>query len=144
MKGKILNKKTLAIAAIAVAAVGLVVGALALFLPSCEGQKTYTGYLICQNCGFAGKCADNNADLTRHPEQYTLKCAKMPECITSGYGMAILQENGKYKYYAFDVNGSELALDNVVYSTKKADNLLVTVRGKMNEDVIEVTAIAEK
>jgi hypothetical protein len=144
MKDKIINKKPLTVAAIVLAAVAVLAGALALILSSCGGPNTYTGYLICQSCGMQGKCSANNIDLTAHPEQFTLKCAKMADCILSGYGIAIKQENGKYKYFAFDTNGSVLALDNVIYQTKRADNLLVEVKGKMENNIIIVNSVKEK
>jgi hypothetical protein len=118
--------------------------ALAIALPGCGGPKTYTGYLLCQNCGLKGTCQEDNIDLTEHPELHMLKCMKTPVCILSGFGLAILQDGGKYKFYCFDENGCELALQNIVYVTKKEDNLLVEVRGKMEGDTIAVTSIQEK
>lgn len=144
MKGKIFNKKAMTVTAIVLAAAAVIVGALTLILSSCGGPSKYTGYLICQNCGMQGKCSANNVDLTAHPEQYTLKCAKMPDCILSGYGLAIQQSDGKYKYFPFNENGSVLALDNVIYQTKRANGLLVEVKGKMDGNILLVTSVVEK
>jgi hypothetical protein len=145
VKEKLLrNKKVLSIAAIVLAAIALVAGAIALALANRGGAKAYTGYLICQNCGLKGKCEMNNVDLTAQPEKYTLKCARMTDCILSGYGIAVKQENGQYRYYPFDAAGSALALSDVVYSTKRPDNLLVEVKGKLEDGIMRIESIAEK
>lgn len=147
MKKKLLNKKALSIAAIVLAVLAVVAGAWALWPKSPaakpSGPQTMTGYLICQNCGMKGKCAANNADLTTHPEKFTLKCAKMPDCIASGYGVAVKQSSGKYKFYCFDSNGSILALDGIIFRTKRADNLLVQVNGTIKNDRIIVESVTE-
>lgn len=144
MKGKFANKKALSITAIVLAAVALVAGALALALSNPDGAKAYTGYLICQDCGLKGTCEKGSVDLTVNPEKHTLKCCKMPDCIMSGYGIAVIQANGKYKYYPFDAAGSALALNDVVYSTKRPDNLLVQVTGVLKNGVMRIESIAEK
>jgi hypothetical protein len=147
MKKKLLNKRAVAIAAIVLAVLAIVAGAWALWPAGSAnkpaGPQTLTGYLMCQNCGLKGKCEMNNADLTTHPEKYTLKCAKMPDCIASGYGVAVKQSNGKYKFYSFDSNGSILALDGIIFRTKRADNLLVQVRCTVKGDRIAVESVTE-
>jgi hypothetical protein len=127
-----------------IAVLMLLILGLSALAAGCSGQTTFTGYLVCQNCEAKGYCQENNTDLTEHPEKYTAKCARMAECITSGYGIAIQQTNGEYKYYPFDTDGSILALDNVIYNTKRTDNLLVEVTGKRSGDTILVQSIREK
>lgn len=145
MKGNPWSKrKKWAIAAIALAALAIIAGGVYLALHFCGTAEVYNGYLICQNCGMQGMCMSSKLDLTAHPEQYTLKCARMPECITSGYGIAIAQANGKYKYCPFDEKGSELALNNIIYTTKKTDNLHVEVKGTMKGNTLAVESITEK
>jgi hypothetical protein len=144
MKEKNPNRKPLAIAAMVLALVAVLAGGLALILHGCGRPQIYSGYLICQKCGMTGKCAMDNIDLTVHPEQYTLKCAKMADCIVSGYGIAVKQGDGKYRYYRFDSVGSAMALDNVIYTTKRTDNLLVEVKGTLKGDTITVSSIELK
>lgn len=144
MMKKPAKQRKLPLAAIILGAVAVVAGAVALALALAGGPGTFTGYLICQDCGLSGKCGMDNTDLATHPEKHTLKCLKKPECITSGYGIAVKRDDGKYKFYPFDAEGSKLALDNVVYSTKRTDALLVEVRGKLEGNRIMVEAIAEK
>jgi hypothetical protein len=143
MKEKFPSKKPLRLAAVIVAALAVLGGILALILSSCGGPKAYAGYLVCQKCGLAGKCAEDNINLAVNPEKHTLKCDKMAGCVVSGFGIEVKQGGG-YKYYRFDAGGSAMALDNVIYMTKKADNLLVEVRGTVKGNTIEVESIMEK
>jgi hypothetical protein len=147
MKGKVTQlKKTV------LAVVSVLMMALMITMTGCSKTPTnpaksnvdFTGYLICQNCGLKGTCDTNDIDLTTHPEKYTLKCAKMPVCVTSGYGIAAKQANGKYRFYPFDSNGSIMALDKIVYSTKKTDNLSIVVKGTLHGDMIAVQSIMEQ
>lgn len=144
MKDNFSGRRPWRLVAIVLVALAVLGGILAIVLTSCGGPQTYTGYLICQDCGLAGKCPKSNLDLTAHPEQHTLKCLKMAECIVSGYGISIKQSDGKYKYYRFDGPGSTMALDNVVYVTKRVDNLFVEVTGRLRGNTIAVVSIAEK
>jgi hypothetical protein len=136
------------LAAIVAAAVVVLGGLLAIIFTSCGGPQTFTGYLICQKCGMAGACVSANEaaplDLTVNPEKHTVRCDKMADCIVSGYGIAVKQPDGKYKYYRFDSAGSTMALDNVIYVTKKTDSLLVEVKGKLKGNTITVQSIVEK
>lgn len=136
------------LAAVVLAVAAVLGGVLAIILSSCGGPQTFTGYLICQKCGAAGACVSANAveplDLAIYPEKHTAKCNRSAESIVSGFGIAVKQADGKYRYYRFDSAGSALALDNVVYATKKADGILVEVRGKLKGNTIEVQSVAEK
>lgn len=144
MDGKYPVKKHTGWIAAVVAALIVLGGVLAIVFTSCGGPQTFAGYLVCQKCALAGKCAADNIDLSVHPEKHTAKCDRMAECIVSGFGIEVKQSDGKYKFYRFDSNGSTMALDNIVYVTKKADNLLVEVKGKLKGNTIEVESIVEK
>jgi hypothetical protein len=106
--------------------------------------QTYTGYLVDQLCGISGVDIQDSTDLTKSPEKHQLTCAMMPGCLASGFGLFIKQSDGTYRFYKFDAAGSQLAIDNVINKTKKADNFLVDVNGTMNGDTITVTTITEK
>ena len=141
LKGK---KKVVAIAAIALCALAIIAAVAMAMSGVGGGGSVYKGYLICQNCGSKGVCMAGKLDLTVHPEQYTLDCAKMPECITSGYGIAVAGADGKYEYIPFDARGSQMALNDIIYASKKPDHLLVEVRGARQGYALAVDAIAEK
>lgn len=140
-----LNKRVATFVAVALAVLAIAVGAWALWPQGAAnksaGPQTINGYLICQKCGLAGKCG--SIDLTVHPEKHTLKCMKDPDCIASGYGISVKQPNGKYKFYSFDSNGSILALDGIIFNTKRADNLMVQVIGTVKGDRINAESVKE-
>ena len=118
---------------------------LALGLVGCgDGKRTYSGYLIDQKCGAAGKCESSDANLITHPEKHTLQCLLMPDCVVSGYGIAIKQDGGNYRFVPFDSKGSALALNNIVYKTKQANGILVDVVGKMEKNRLAVESVVEK
>lgn len=107
--------------------------------------RIYTGYLVCQSCAGASQgIAADGINVLKHPEKHTVGCLRMPSCIASGYGMFIKKSNGCYTYYKFDKKGSDLAYQCIVRPTKKVDNLLVEVTGKMKNEVIIINDIAEK
>lgn len=107
-------------------------------------QQTFTGYLVDQQCGISGVDIQDGTDLTKNPEKHQLTCAMMPGCLASGFGLFIKQSDGTYKFYKFDKAGSQMAIDNVINKTKKADNFLVDVTGTMSGDTITVASITEK
>jgi hypothetical protein len=148
MKDKFPSNRPWKLTAIIAAAVVALGGIFAVIFTSCGGPKAYEGYLVCVKCGMAGKCLSSNAanaiDLTTNPEKHTLKCNKMADCIVSGFGIMIKQDDGKYRFYKFDSKGSAMALDNVIYVTKQPDNLLVVVKGTIKGDTMVITSIALK
>ena len=99
-------------------------------------RLTVTGYLVCQKCGAASHCLGDGIDLSNHPEDHRLACLLEPDCIVSGYGLMLDQDEatwsgihndaGSYIFYPFDYAGSRLALDEVDQS-KKTNDLLVEV-----------------
>lgn len=91
-----------------------------------------TGYLIDEHC-FAKKNDNPGAD--------TKNCLLMEMCIKGGYGIAVPQDDGSYKFYYFNgkffndvkaldgTEGQKIAYDLITASSKE-DHLLVNVTGK--------------
>ena len=61
---------------------------------SSTDPQTFTGYVIDEDCFVNPDYVD--------PSTETRGCQLMPNCAASGYGIAILQNNGYYKFYYFD------------------------------------------
>lgn len=97
---------------------------------------TLTGILIDEHC-FERKSAAPCSD--------TRNCLLMKACISGGYGIAVLQGDGTYKFYYFDGNffslgsttdgtgGQKLSYDVILKSTK-TNNFLVTVTGHFTDE----------
>lgn len=98
--------------------------------------QTFTGYIIDEDC-FATKTADPGSD--------TLGCLKMKACARSGYGIAVPQGDGTYKFYYFDGNfqtgtnlapvpgtGGQLTALNAIQSSTKTDHISITVTGTLD------------
>lgn len=112
---------------------------------STRSSEVYTGYLVCQSCAGANQAmAGEGVNLLEHPEKHTVSCLRMYTCVTSGFGIFIKNSDGNYSYYKFDKKGSDLAYKRIVAVTKKADNLLVDVTGRMSGNTILVNSISEK
>ncbi len=111
-------------------------------------EAEYSGYVIDQKCGLAKmedmKMDMDGADIAKNPEKHTNQCNLMEECSKGGYGISIKQEDGSYKYFKFDENGSKLAKEQIVEKTSKKDNLLVNIKGKIEGDTITLSSITEK
>lgn len=96
---------------------------------------TLTGILIDEHC-FERKSAA--------PCNDTRNCLLMKACISGGYGIAVLQGDGTYKFYYFDGNffslgsttdgtgGQKLSYDVILKSTK-TNNFLVAVTGHFTD-----------
>jgi len=93
---------------------------------------TLVGYLIDKHC----------FELMS-PEEDTRVCLTMEECEASGYGLAVKQEDGIYKFYFFDQNGRKLAKEYLA-KTIKSNNFRIAVVGTMDGDLIKVTSISDK
>jgi hypothetical protein len=107
--------------------------------------RIYTGYLVCQSCaGAAHGMALDGVNVLKNPEKHSVGCLRMPSCIASGFGIFLKKQDGNYTYYKFNKEGSDLAYNNIVSKTTKADNLLVEVTGKMKSGIIVVNNITEK
>jgi hypothetical protein len=135
-----MRTKILKIAA-AVFAITLLATAL-VFAGGMKGT-TYKGWLADQLCAGApdGISADG-VDLKVSPEQHSLKCALMPPCIASGYGIYMQENGGGFAYYKFDKKGSSLA-EKYLKKTTKQDRIGVEVTGTMKGDTIRVKTLSE-
>jgi len=99
--------------------------------------ETLTGYLIDEHC-FEHKSTDPGKD--------TKDCLLMDNCIKGGYGIAVPQTDGSYKFYYLNgkffteittlngTAGQKLAYDLIVASTK-TDHIVVTVKGAFTTGV---------
>ncbi|MDR3165318.1 MAG: hypothetical protein LBU13_07040 [Synergistaceae bacterium] len=106
---------------------------LAANLAFTHEESALTGFLIDEHC-FTTKREDPGAD--------TRGCKLMEECLTSGYGVAVLLHDGTYKFYFCDGNfftnskvrdgtgGQKIAYDFIKASTKE-NYQAVTLRGKL-------------
>jgi hypothetical protein len=77
------------------------------------------------------------------PSKDTVECLQMECCAKSGYGIAVKQKDGKYKFYKFDEKGNDLS-KNLINSTKKIKNLPIIVRGYISGGGVNVVSIKEK
>lgn len=94
--------------------------------------STWVGYLIDKHCfGLMS------------PEEDTRVCLTMEECEASGYGIAVKQDDGKYKFYNFDQNGHGLAKE-YLGKTTKSNNFRIAVNGTVDGDLIKVASISDK
>lgn len=103
-------------------------------------EKEFTGFLIDQACGVAGKDLGGN-NIVEQPGKHTKDCAVV--CNGSGYGISVKNDDGTYKYYKFDKKGSEIAAE-IINKTGKKDNISISAKGADDGDTIKVSSIAEK
>jgi len=92
---------------------------------------TLTGYIIDEHCFIKEK---------DDPGKDTKMCKLMDACIKGGYGIAVKQSDGSYKFYYFNgkfftdtkvldgTDGQKLAYD-LIKASKKEDHMAVTVTG---------------
>lgn len=97
-------------------------------------EETFTGWLGDSDCT---PNLDNPADMG-------VMCLKCPDCEKSGYGIAIKQKDGKYKYYKFDAAGHKLAKESIVDKTESGKVPKIIVKGTLSGNSIKVTSIALK
>ena len=100
-------------------------------------EMTYKGYLADKHCGTgftkSGDAKTADAKAKKHPKD----CVLSDDCKASGFGLIF-----KGKFHKFDDAGDKLAL-NYLNTTKKEDNLYVQVKGTMDGDAINVTAVKD-
>jgi hypothetical protein len=76
-----------------------------------QGQvQTFTGYIIDEDCFVKPAYAD--------PAQESKGCLTMPGCAASGYGLAVRQADGTWKFNFFDGNTSALKKSDVAGMSK--------------------------
>lgn len=95
--------------------------------------STFTGYVIDKHC----------FKLKPDPSKDSKKCLSMGSCEASGFGIAIKQPDGTYKFTDFDDKGQNLAKD-IIRKTTKKDDISITAQGTQDGDVIKVTSISEQ
>ena len=112
--------------------------------------QTMTGFIIDEHC-FVKKPV---------PGADTKVCLQMPTCAATGYGIAVLQQDGSYKFYYLDgafapsADGAQAQAAKLISATTKTDHINISVTGKMNGNfktaadgasypVITVSAMAE-
>lgn len=89
-------------------------------------KQSFTGYIIDEDC-FAA--------MTQDPGSDTKICLKMSSCAASGYGIAVKQSDGSYKFYFFDgefapkASGSQVQAYNLILKTAKKNHVAITVTG---------------
>ena len=114
---------------------------LGSFLPVQAKAMEFKGILSDVACWTAGKAGDGT-DMKLNPEKHTVACLKMPGCMKSGYGIVMKDVEGKYEFYKFDAAGSKMAVD-LLNKTTKTDNMMITVMGTKEKDMIKVESIVE-
>ena len=91
--------------------------------------QSFTGYIIDEDC-FAAMPKDPGSD--------TKACLNMKSCAASGYGIAVSQSDGTYKFYFFDgafapnANGAQAQAAVIVKNTPKKNHVTVTVTGTVS------------
>jgi hypothetical protein len=93
--------------------------------------QTLNGYIMDEHCFM--KKPDPGSD--------TKKCLQMAGCAASGFGIAVKQEDGTYKFYYFDGNfapdatDSQLKSIDLIAKTEKTDHIYITVTGKITGEI---------
>jgi sulfite exporter TauE/SafE len=94
-------------------------------------EQSFTGYIIDEDC-FVMMPQDPGSD--------TKVCLRMSSCTASGYGIAVLQSDGSYKFYFFDgefapkAAGAQVKAFNIISNTTKKDHVSITVKGTLTGD----------
>ncbi len=93
-------------------------------------NQTLTGYIMDEHC-FVKKPV---------PGSDTKVCLQMPTCAATGYGIAVAQNDGSYRFYYFDgafapnATNSQAKAVQLINDTVKKDHIAISVTGKMNGD----------
>lgn len=90
-----------------------------------------TGYLIDKHC--FGQV---------NPGKETRTCLTMEDCELSGYGIAVKQEDGQYKFYLFDANGHKLSKD-YLSGAAPSTGFPIRVIGRQEGEIFKVMALSE-
>jgi len=101
-----------------------------------KDSQVLVGYLVDYMCGKNMAMSDvkkSDAKAARH----TRECALDEACASNGYGLVT---GGKF--YKFDTTGNVKA-NQFLRTTKKENNILVQVAGKINKEIFFVTSIKD-
>lgn len=91
----------------------------------------------------AGVLIDKHCFAYGEPETDSVECLKMKSCEASGYGVAVKQNDGNYKFYKFDEKGHEIA-KSILNNTLKENNIVVEAEGIVDGEIIKITKLKEK
>jgi|GEM_PF-1783152 len=98
-----------------------------------------TGYIIDEDC-FTGN---------PNPGSDSIMCLKMAECAASGYGIAVAQNDGTYRFAYFDgtfaspgvlSTGGQFLAANLLADTQSEDHVTIHVTGQYTGEKIKNTA----
>lgn len=101
-------------------------------IPAVKAEQALEGYLIDKHCFALGEVEDA-----------TKMCLTMAKCAASGYGVAVKQPDGSYKFYLFDEKGQALAKDYLKTTTKDSD-FIIQVKGAVDGEDVEVLSLSDK
>lgn len=119
---------------ISLASVAIVIAALVVMVSAQDKSVSLTGYIVDKACSAGrAKAPDPMVSAAGH----TKKCALMPNCAGSGYGVF---SDGKY--YEFDAKGNELAKARLE-ATKKDAGAKFKVEGTLSDSKLVVKNITE-
>lgn len=99
----------------------------ALFAKDKVSAQTLDGYIMDVHC-FVIK-SDPGSD--------SKACLQMPGCAATGFGIAVKQDDGTYKFFFFDGNFAPSATDgqtkamNLIDNTVKKDHVYISVTGEL-------------
>ncbi|MBW7887643.1 MAG: hypothetical protein H3C35_04665 [Bacteroidetes bacterium] len=116
----------------------IIIFAISMFVSAIiAGDKSsYKGYLVDHQCGVT---------MSKHPEKaykmgkkHTRACGLDETCSLHGYGII----TGEGKYIKFDDKGDKKA-HAFLEKTKKKNNILVEIRGELNDNILTVKEIKD-
>lgn len=99
----------------------------AFFTKPKVSAETMKGYLIDVHC----------FDIKPVPGSDTKACLQMKGCAASGFGIAVRQDDGSYKFYFLDGNfapaatGGQIMAMNLINNTTKEDHVYISVTGSL-------------
>jgi hypothetical protein len=96
-------------------------------------EQEFEGYLITEH-------STNDHD---DSSKISKECIQMPECSSSGYGISVKQDDGKYRFFKFDGNGQELAKE-ILAKTAKTNGIIVIAKGILEGEILKVVFLQEK
>jgi hypothetical protein len=119
---------------ISLAAVSIVIAAMVVLVSAQDKSVSLTGSIVDKACSARhAKAPDPMVAAAGH----TKKCALMPNCAGSGYGVF-----ADGKYYEFDEKGNELAKAKIEASKKDA-GAKFKVEGTVSDTKLVVKSITE-
>ena len=97
-----------------------------------QAEQTLEGVLIDKHCFAFGE-----------PETDSVECLRMKTCEESGYGIAVKQSDGTYRFYKFDELGQSIA-KTILRNTLKENNIVVVAKGIVEGETIKISELKEK